>query len=426
MNTSAIKNKFAWLLSPWTILISIILGSIIGFYFKALAQSLSTFGNLFLDLLEMCVIPLVISAIATSLARLIKHKDAKNYIIKMFIIFIIGLFISSVLGLIVGKVGMVGSKLSSADLHSIGQILNKQNISVDNSSIKNNPQYDIIPSNIVKAIANGESLSIVVFTILFGLALGLVSSHTSHTVIDFLDGIFETFIKLIFGILYILPFGILCIVANNIAVAGLDIFLTLGRLVFFVYLGCILLCLVCVFILKLRLNLPLFKIILHLKEALIIAFITTSSFAALPFILDSFEYRFKVNRDKVNLIVPLSVSINQIGSAFFFSIATIFIAQLYNQSIGIESSFIVVFGAILISLATSGAPMLASFTMMSITLAPLGLPITTTVVLFIIIAQIIDPILTIANVLGHCVAVSLIIDPKTEISADTQRIQHQC
>jgi proton glutamate symport protein len=157
---------------------------------------------------------------------------------------------------------------------------------------------------------------------------------------------------------------------------------------------------------------PFFQTYSELREPLVVAFGTRNSYAAMPSMLDALRENFRLPPDIINLVVPLSIVICRYSMILVFTIGAVFVAQLYDISLGASQLTIIFGGAILGMLAGAGAPGVVALSMISMVLIPLGLPIDAAVILLLAVNFLIDPALTVLNVYLTC-ATTVVIGRRT-------------
>ena len=406
------KLKLNWLLSPWAIFSGIILGCIIGLKFKGLAYNLAPFGEIFLSLLQMCVIPILVTAVISSLARLIKTGMTGRYIRRLIIIFALGLIIASMVGLSAGFFGRPGVSLDESSRITLGKLISQYEME---ASGKEEPISSglmgffkrMVPSNVFTAFSHGQTLSILFFCILFGIALGFVSTPAGKEALSVIEALYDAFQKLISWVMYILPFGLCCLFASQISQVGFTVFKALIKFVGLCYLSAVILMLFYNCLIWWKKKGSFFGPLLALRETLVVAFGTSSSFAAIPSALRCLQNNLKINKGTTNLVIPLGININPQGSVMYFALSTILIAQIYNVSLGSQGFMIALIGSVLAGMGATGVPGAGALSILALILGPLGLPSQTAIILLIAIDPIIDPILTMTTVHANCAATVL-------------------
>ncbi|MDD5224344.1 MAG: dicarboxylate/amino acid:cation symporter [bacterium] len=415
MRTDRIKKI---LLSPWLILSGLVFGVIVGIHDKGLALKISPFGEAYLSLLQMCVLPILITAVVSSFGRLLNSGEAGRYLLRLGIVFVLGLVLAGVVGISVGIFSRPGNDISQTTKIALGKKIADEELSAGKPEAKSSGSkrmvLDMIPGNIFKAAAEGRSLAILFFSVLLGIALGLVRSNSSSVALTVVDAFNDAFLKIIGWLMYVLPIGLLAIVAGQIASFGLDLLRPMIKLITITY-GCLLILLVSYsLIIWRRVGGSYRKSVTGLKETLMVALGTSSSFAAIPSALRGLRDGLGLERNTTNLVVPLGISLNPHGSIAYFGLVTVFMAQLYGVQIGFDGMLMVLLGSILGGVAGAGAPGVVSLGLIAYSLAYLGLPTQVAIILLTAIDPIIDPVVTMTNVYGNCASTVLVAEAPKE------------
>ncbi len=420
-----------WFLSPWAILISMVLGILIGGYQKGWAAVIAPFGKIYLSLLQMCILPVLLSAVASSLGGLVKSNETQGSIKRMVIVFSIGLFLASSFGIIAGVIGQPGKGLNQETQAVLGQIVQKSGAGQDLEIFffQDNPVKEsapslldffvkIIPSNVIESMSNGKNLQVLFFAVILGIASGFIPQRQSDSLLLLLEGTYLAFSKVIKWAMYILPFGLCCLMADQVSQIGMEILMAMTKFVLVFTVCGVLILISCTIIIWQCSGKKIYDVIVGLKEPVIIALGTRSSLATIPSALAALHTKLGFDKTNTNLLVPLGVTICRYGSIIYFAIATIFIAQLYDAQLGVQGYIIVLIGSILAGMATSGATGVLTLSMMLLVLEPLGLPFEAVLVLFIAIDPIIDPLRTLLIVYAACATSALISGKDKYIDLD--------
>jgi proton glutamate symport protein len=230
-------SRAAMLKHPLVIQLSIIVGVVLGILAQDVAKMLAPVGDLYLFFIQMSVYPILMSAIVSGLARLIKARSAGGNLLRMAIVFMACMLIVGVFGLLAGLVGEPGRGLDEQAKQILGQLINQNDRNVLELSLSN-PSGDpvihqvdfwnflrmLVPPNIFQALYQGLALQIVFFSIIFGIALGSVRSEASDLLINIMLSVLETFQRLVAWSLYGLPFALVCLIATQVASVGVEIF----------------------------------------------------------------------------------------------------------------------------------------------------------------------------------------------------------
>ncbi len=419
------KSKFhfnpEWLLSPWAIFISMAIGILIGAYQKELSGTIAPFGKIYLSLLQMCILPVLLCAVASSLGKLVKSNEAKGSIKKMVIIFTIGLFAAAALGIFAGIIGQPGNGLNEETQAVLGRLVQKSgsNLNLEMFFFGENPIVSgapslldffvkIIPSNVVESMSTGRNLQVLFFAVILGVSAGFIPQRESDNLLMSLEGTYLAFSKVIKWAMYILPFGLCCLMADQVSQIGVEILMAMTNFVV-TFIACsIFILLLCTLIIWRCSKRKITEVVIELKEPIIIALGTRSSLATIPSSLEALHTKLGFDKTNTNILVPLGVTLCRFGSIVYFALATIFIAQLYDAQLGLQGYLIAMIGSILAGMATSGASGVLTLSMLILVLEPLGLPFEAVLVLFIAIDPIIDPVRTLLIVYAACAASALI------------------
>jgi len=402
------------LLHPGIVFLGIGVGIFIGLTHKTLAVQLGKAGEIYLRLLQMCVLPFMISAVVLSVGNLFRKGKANTYIIRIVTVFLAGMIIASIIGVSIGFIGKPGTHLGKEQKTVLGREIIK--FEADSGAkptvLKNKGLLyfikEMIPTNVFYSITEGENLPVLFFCIIIGVALGTLRSESSDTVLSAADASYEALMNIISWLMYGLPFGLCCLFANQISQIGVVIFLALIFLVLLLYASSILLMVVYSIIIWLRSGHSFMYSFLAMKGALIIAIGTSSSLASIPFALEGLHKKLKFEKETTGLVIPLGIILNPHGNIVHFALSAIFMSQLYGVSLSLSDFAIIVPMAALAGVAASSAPGIAALSMLALLLEPFGLPVTVGILLLTAIDPIVDPILTAVNVYGNCATASLV------------------
>lgn len=410
-----------WLRSPWAILISSVLGIFIGTTQPQVAAWIAPFGTLYLGLLKMCVLPILLSAIANSLGRLIQSQDARQYVQRILVVFPLSLLAVSTIAVAIAAVAGPGRDLSADTLQNLGVLVNQSGIDLEMSL--SGPIADtstdtsvtslvtsLVPDNIFAALSSDQTLKVLLFAIIFGVSLGLVKAPSSAALFDILDSLYRTFNQVIQGLTYLLPFGLCSLLAYQLSRVGIEVLLSMVNFVVVSIATFAFIYLISTLILWRRAGIGFWPTMLAIKDPNILALATSSSLACLPAAITSLSDNLKFNAQTTNLVTPLAITLCRFGSVIYFASATLFVTQLYQRDLGLTGLGIVIIGSILAGMATSGVSGILTLTMLGLVLDPLKLPLEAVLVLFIAIDPLMDPFRTLGIVHMGMAATALIAD----------------
>jgi proton glutamate symport protein len=412
--------------SGWTILFAVSLGIYIGLFQHDLVQYVAPFGHIYLDILKMCILPILVTAITMSIARLLQAEGESSFIQRMLVVFVLSIVMSAILGLAVGLISQPGSGFDKASLVSLGSIVRDSGapdleISAYEPFVaKEKPSFsktfiaNLIPENIFSALTTGSSLKVLFFAILFGIALGTINKNKSESLMSVIESIYIAFSIMVKWLMLILPFGLLGLIAHDVSEVGIPVLMAMIKFVPIALLGFSALFIISSLIMLQRTG-SLMAPLAALKETIVMALGTGNALACLPSAINGLVDELGYDKKSTDLIVPLSLTICRTGPTLYFALATLFVAQLYKVDLGISDLMAVFVWSIFAGLATAGASGVVLLSMLTLVLEPLGLPAEAVLVLFIVIDPIIGPFRALAIVHTSC-AISTLILPKNRLS----------
>src|ERR1051326_4368438 len=313
---------YAWLrpsLTKW-IFVAMFLGAELGHDFPAFAIHLRLLAQIFLRLIKVIIAPLIFATLCRSIAGHSDLKKVGRMGLKSIIYFEIVTTLALFIGLAAINIGQAGTGAQ------IPTIENSETVKVQALSLSETILH-VFPENIAKSVAEDQILQVVVFSILFGIAMVMVKSDDKRRpMLAFAESLTEVMFKFTNIVMLFAPFGVMGGIAYTVASTGIGILANLARLLLTLYVA---LFAVLIFVLlpaALIAKVPLRRFIQAVAEPTSIAFGTASSEAALPRAMELME-ELGVPRSIVAFVMPTGYSFNLIGSALYLSVASVFIAQ---------------------------------------------------------------------------------------------------
>lgn len=407
------KSRLRYLKNPWVNLLAVGVGVFLGAKFPEKVTIFGPFGHIYLAMLQMCVLPIIISAIISSVCKLFKSSLSQRFVLNVIIVFILGVLMSSSIGALIGTVAAPGKNLSTNTKKALG----REFVNTEHSTSKASDQKtesgiwkllkSIVPANIFFAMSMGHSLAVVFFAVIFGAALGLSKSSDYEYMVGILDSIYKSFFTILGWALYGLPFGLICLLSEQVAIAGIDIIINLAKLITAFTIGCLILCIIYTFTISFATKSSIVSVLSNLKEALVVSFVVSSSIPAIPIALQSMQNDLKVPGEICSFTVPLAVVINRQAYTMLFSLTAVFVAQLYDVELTWLNIVLLIMASSLAGMAAIGAPAVIA-PMISYVFYPLGLPAMVGIAVFIAISPAIDHVLSMTNLFASCASTSLI------------------
>lgn len=395
-------------LTTW-ILISMIVGAEFGFDVPSIAVNLNLISKIFLRLIKTIIAPLLFATLVVGIAGHSNLKQVGRMGWKSLLYFEIVSTIALFIGLAAINISKAGIGVHVPD------VVNQSEIAQVPAQTGSDIILHVFPENIARAIYEGQVLQIVVFSILFGIAVAMIKEKYRNPMIRFSESLAETMFKFTQLIMYFAPFAVFAAIAYSVGHMGLDILVNLFKLLATLYVSLILFILLVLLPVALLFRIPVKKFLNKIAEPVTIAFATTSSESALPVAMERME-EFGVPRKIVAFVMPTGYSFNLDGTTLYLSLATIFVAQISGIHLPLEKQLLIVFTLMLTSKGVAGVPR-ASMVILLGTAASFGLP-TWPIYIILGIDELMDMARTSVNVLGNCLATAVIarwegeFDPK--------------
>lgn len=416
-----IKITKEFLLHPSAVFIGIMVGVIIGLTSKRLPPNLAILGKIYLSLLEMCILPIVITAVTSSLGHLLHSKTARSCIERLIGVFVIGMVFAACVGIAAGVLIKPGERITPAQKivldNSVTQMQRSLPLPLPKTSEAISSNFfkllsDIIPTNIFDAIVKGRNLPVLFFFLLLGAALGMLRSENAKAALTFIDTMYTALFRIVIWVMYGLPFGLCFLFAGYVGQIDLMLLHVVIKWVA-TMIGALLLLSSVYTIILWRCYLGQFsQAIRVMKYPWIVAFGSSSSLVTLPAMLRSLQSGLKVNKYISELVVPLGVHFNLQGSVVAFALIGLFISQLYGHAVLWHQLVVITFTSILAAVAVPAVPTILSVGFVALVLQPLHLPVITGMMIFFTIAPLVDPFITLTNVYGNIVSTILIAHPR--------------
>jgi proton glutamate symport protein len=384
-------------LTTW-ILVSMAIGAEIGYDFPAFAQNLNVLSKIFLKLVKTIIAPLLFGTLVVGIAGHSNLKQVGSMGIKALIYF----EIVTTLALFIG--------LAAINISKAGEGIQLKAPTTDEIK-KPAPQtvsdiiLHIFPENIAKSVAEGDVLQIVVFSILFGIALAMLSESKRRPMLEFAESLSETMFKFTNIIMLFAPIAVGAAIAYTVGHMGFGILVNLFKLLATLYVSLAAFIILVLLPVAYFFRIPIKKFAVAIAEPVSIAFATTSSEAALPRAMEAME-RIGVPRKIIAFVMPMGYSFNLDGTTLYLSLASIFVAQAAGIDMPWEQQLLMVFTLMLTSKGVAGVPR-ASLVILLGTAASFNLPIEP---IFIILGidELMDMARTAVNVTGNCLASAVI------------------
>ena len=377
--------------------LGILFGWLVGEPILVIAEPMK---ELFLRLLKMAILPLVITSIISAVIQVGSSKGLGMISLRTFIYYIT----TSVLAILTGQLLVnifrpgVGAEIGLSEQpegigvvgQSFGELL-----------------LNLIPENPFAAMANGDVLPVIFFSLLFGFFVTRLKADQANLMGGFFRAAFEAMMKLTSFVIWTAPIGVFGIISGIVAQTGFDAFASLGKFFLVVMAG-----LSIHFFITLPLLLKNIGKVSPLKHyrgmlsALMTAFSTCSTIVTLPLTMKAVTEVSGASEKAAGFVLPIGATINMDGTALYECVATIFIAQVYGFDLSLAQQGIIVLTAVLASIGAASIPM-SGLVMLSIILNAVGLPLEG-VAMILAVDRILDMFRTTVNVFSDSVGAVVI------------------
>lgn len=399
------KNNKLFVAIIIALILGVFAGAISHYYYPSYQEDFSKnvklLGTVFIRMVQMIIAPLVFSTLVVGIAKMGDLKMVGRVGSKAMAWFISASLVSLLLGMVLVNVLKPGKKteISLKELDGATEIIEKtQTFSVE-EFVKH-----LVPKSIFEAMAINEILQIVIFSILFGVALATLGKQ-GKPIIKLLDTLSHVILKMVTYIMWVAPFGVFGSVAAAVAKHGFGIFKLYTHYLIDFTIGIVILWLILLLVGYMFLGRRLLVLLKRIKNPLLIAFSTTSSEAVFPKLVEELE-RFGCQNKIVSFTLPLGYSFNLDGSMMYMTFASIFIAQVYGIDMSIGEQLTMLLVLMLTSKGVAGVPR-ASLIVIVATCAMFNIP-PEGIALILPIDHFCDMARSMTNVLGNSLATAVI------------------
>jgi Na+/H+-dicarboxylate symporter len=417
INTNRI---YALAVNPWAVIGSLALGGAFGLLLPELSQKFSIVGDIYVNLLKMTTLPFMVSAVIFSLQRLFRDGGTSKLLLRVVTVFIGASVTVAVVGALVLLVMRPGVNLSTATMHTFGLMVGNESTSNEtvmnlygtDAAEKGVSLYDVltslVPTNIFAALANGDALKALVFALLFGLAVGRVPERISVGLSQALETVYHACQKLMHWLSYPLPLILFCMSAAQLGKSGVGPLHAMLQFVIAFFVASLLLIALAAIVIWKRSSHSLGTTLDALRAPFALALATRNSAACMPSMIESLVDGLGFARSRVELMVPLTVSLLRVGPMVYYVCATLFIAQLYGHPLGVAEVCTVLLASVLAGFASAGMTGLVTVSLVGMTCVYLSLPFEAAFILFLAVDPLCDMLRTVILVIGNTAAVTMI------------------
>ena len=387
-------------LTQW-IIISMIVGVLLGWLAPGVAVALKPLSTIFLNMIKSLIAPLLFSTLVVGIAG---HGDDMKKVGKLAFRSIVYFEIVTTLALAVGLIAVnlvrPGEGLSLPTEQVSATITEASQRTVTFSGVLEH----IVPASFVDAAAKNEVLQVVFWSIIFAVALARTPIGPKKIMLGFAESLSEVMFKFVGIVMAFAPFGIGAAIAATVGQSGIGVLKNLGILVLTLYGALVVFVLFVLVPVAVVFRIPLGAFWKTVREPWLIAFSTASSEAALPRAMQKME-AFGVPRRIVAFVMPTGYSFNLDGSTLYLALASVFVAQAANIDMPISQQILMMLTLMVTSKGVAAVPR-ASLVILSGALTQFGLPLSG-VALILGVDAVMDMARTSINLVGNCLATAV-------------------
>ncbi len=399
--------------SPLAVLVAIGGGIWVGYYYPEIARTVSPVGQAYQSLLKMVVLPFIVSSIIFSIRALIRDPHSSRYLYRIVFAVLTVSFLSVALAGSLALILRPGEIRDPQSRMEFGKMISRDNgsgISTDIQMTLATPPnlaeaksplaniLEVVPSNIFYALSNGETIKVLLFSLVFGMAVGFVPISVSKSFAEALDTVYRSCIILTRWLNVLLPFATFAMIAEQTASVGLEPLRLMIDFLMVLAISCAIFMIASMIIVYVRSGEPFWSVVRAHQTVLMMAIATRSSVACIPMMIDLLSERLKFRRVVVELLVPLQTALLRAGPIMIYVIGTLFIAQLYGKVLSGSDLVLIGFSSVLLGLTTAGMSGILIVSQMSILCGYFSIPFEAAFVLFIAVDTISDTLRTLTLV----------------------------
>ncbi|MEY4756071.1 MAG: Proton/sodium-dicarboxylate symporter [Pseudomonadota bacterium] len=406
---------------PVTIIGSVALGVCTGIYAPDFAKSLKFVGDIYVDLLKMVILPFLISAVIVSINRLARNPSASKYVARIVVSLLAGMAIAGAIGVVYMVLMAPGKNLDQSTMQAFGRLVQADVTGVETSINLLSPAASdkqegmmvklfvrMIPNNIFNALAMGDTLKTLIFTLLFGFTLTRFPNNVALGFLEGCDAVFRACQKLTTWLLYVLPVASFSLAADQIANTGFEPFKVMAQFIIAFGVVTAILLAACVGVIWRKSGAALTQVAASQEGPFFLAVATRNSASCMPSMLIAMVDRLGFDKDVTELLVPLGTALFRVGPVLYYCMATVFIAQLYGRDLVTTDYVLILIASLIAGFASTGMNGIVTISQTTIVCSLLGLPFEAAFVLFVAVEPICDTFRTVLLVLSINALVALI------------------
>lgn len=397
--------------SPVTILLVIALGVVCGLYAPAVAHALAPVAYAYLNLLKMVVLPLLIASVIFSISLMMQDPQTVKYLGRVAVAVLVISFIAVVVAGTLSLILQPGNIVDPQSRIELGKFINSQGTVSTDLELALTPPTDLappkgllsivlnlIPNNVFGSLASGNTIQVLLFCLLFGLAIGRVPKHTTTSFAQGLDAVYRACLILTGWFIWALPFATFILIADQTASIGPQPIMLMAGFLLVMGIAAAIFMVAASVIVSVQSGRRFWTTVKAFQPLVMVAITTRSSVASIPWIVELLVERLKFDKVTVELLAPLQIALLRTGPTLLYVSGTIFIAQLYGRSLSGGDLALIGVASALLALTTAGMAGLVITSQISVLCGYLNLPFEAAFVLFVAVDTVTDMFMTLATV----------------------------
>lgn len=341
---------------------ALIAGGAMGYLFREEGASIKPMGEAFVSLIRMLIVPLIFTTLTAGVIAMGDPKRLGSLGAKTLSLYIVTTVLAVSVGLAIGTFIEPGAGATYEPTpESIAEMKSRLARASDASGAWHDKLLAIIPENPVRAMSDTDVLSIIFFSIMFGVGI-LMAGEKAKPLSDVMEGAAEAVLKVTGIVMELAPFGVYALMAWVLADYGLGVLVNLGKLAVALYLACaIQILVVYTGIIRILLGLPVLRFFRGILDAIATAYSTSSSSATLPVTISNVSNNLGVERSVAGSVLPLGATINMDGTSIYLGLIALFAAQALNIDLSMADYVAIAATATLASIGAAGIPSASLF-----------------------------------------------------------------
>ncbi|MEM0951927.1 MAG: cation:dicarboxylase symporter family transporter [Cyanobacteria bacterium P01_H01_bin.74] len=385
-----------------------LIGILLGQLLPDLAVQLKPVSTMFLRMIKMLIAPLIFSTLVIGIAGTGNHLNLGRLGLKTLIYFELATIPALIIGLLVANIFRPGSGVDMARLGQADSLSGLGEITGNIPMVQNHSLWDtlvnMIPTSVIDAMARGDILQVVVFSVFFALAM-ISAGDKAKPVLNGLQSLSEIMFQLVNKVMLFAPLGVTAAIAATVGANGLGILLTYAKLVGALYFALFAFVFSVLWSACLIAKVPFIKLMKAIKEPFLLAFSTASSESAMPKAMHIMQ-RFGVPKNVVSFVIPTGYSFNLDGSTLYVALAALFIAQMAHVEMNLQQQILLLITLMITTKGIAAVPK-ASLVVLAATVTAFNLPMAGIAVI-LGVDHFLDMGRTAINLVGNCVASTVI------------------